>query len=823
MPDATRSPNAPAQPRRKPGAVPHTRKPAGMTLEEWQIALRRQFGHEQRFRMVNSGDSPVFSEFAVTNPQTRRTYRVSIRGGAPGDNHCTCPDFAVNTLGTCKHVEFVLARLQRRSAARVALRAGYQPPYSEVYLRYGAQRQVGFRPGADCPRRLVELAGGYFDNGILRREAFASFDQFLHEAHGVGHPVRCYEDAIGFIAQVRDQEALAKRIDEAFADGEGSRALEKLLKVPLYPYQRRGALFAARAGRALIADDMGLGKTIQAMAAAEILARCAGVERVLVVCPTSLKHQWRSEIEKFVGRSALVIEGQLPARQRAYASDGSFYKITNYDVVHRDMDLIRQWEPDLILLDEAQRIKNWRTRAAKSVKQLPSQYAIVLTGTPLENRLEELHSIVEFVDRFRLGPSFRFLAEHQMLDESGRVVGYRNLDNIAKTLSPILIRRTKGEVLKELPQRMERLVILPMTPPQMAIHAENQETVARIVAKWRRYGFLSEADQRRLTIALQYMRMSCDSTYLVDRETDHGLKADECASLLDEMLDDRDTKVVVFSQWVRMHELLASRLDKRGWPFVLFHGGVPGPQRKDLIARFKDDADCRLFLSTDSGGVGLNLQHASAVFNMDLPWNPAVLEQRIGRVHRLGQQRPVQVVNFVAENTIEHGMLGVLKFKKSLFAGVLEGGESEVFLGGTRLKKFMDSVEQVTGSVPPPQTVTPLPQIDQRQLPPEPARPKQPTHKAEPPSSPAVPAAPALELEARVWADLLSAGKSLLDNLSRAILPPQPGSAPSPQEPAATVQRDVATGQSYLRLPMPSPDTLQKVLGALASLIGPRG
>ena len=128
---------------------------------------------------------------------------------------------------------------------------------------------------------------------------------------------------------------------------------------------------------------------------------------------------------------------------------------------------------------------------------------------------------------------------------------------------------------------------------------------------------------------------------------------------------------------------------------------MPGPKRKDLIHRFKEDPACRLFLSTDAGGVGLNLQNASAVVNLDQPWNPAVLEQRIGRVHRLGQHRPVRVVHFIAQGTIEEGMLGLLAFKKSMFAGVLDGGQDEVFLGGTRLKQFMESVEKATGSIPP--------------------------------------------------------------------------------------------------------------------------
>ncbi len=239
-----------------------------------------------------------------------------------------------------------------------------------------------------------------------------------------------------------------------------------------------------------------------------------------------------------------------------------------------------------------------------------------------------------------------------------------------------------------------------MTDRQRSYHSENMEIVARIVQKWRRYRFLSEADQRRLMIALLRMRMSCDSSFLVDHATDHGKKPDEVVTLLDEMLEERGVKAVVFSQWTRMHELLVRRLKGRVWNHVLFHGGIPSSKRRGLIDRFREDPKCRVFLSTDAGGVGLNLQHANIVFNLDLPWNPAVLEQRIGRVHRLGQKQPVRVVNFVSQGTIEEGMLQVLKFKKSLFAGVLDGGETEVFLGGSKLNKFMETVESATSAIP---------------------------------------------------------------------------------------------------------------------------
>jgi superfamily II DNA or RNA helicase len=784
-----------------------SRKPPELSLEEWQIRLRREFGREQKFKLKNLGAEPVFSEYAVTNPATHREYRVAIRGQNPGENYCSCPDYATNTLGTCKHIEFTLSKLEQQRIGREALKGGFQPEYSEVYLRYGAKREVVLRAGSKCPSELIETASKWFgEDGVLTREAYSRFDEFLKKAGGNGHELRCAQDAVSYVAQVRDQEHLASSVEQAFAGGENSAPFKKLLKTSLYRYQCDGARFAAAAGRSIIADDMGLGKTIQAIAAAEILAKVAGVERALIVSPTSLKHQWKQEIEKFSGRKADVVEGLRAKRREIYAVS-SFYKITNYDVIHQDADLIQDWAPDVIVLDEAQRIKNWKTRRARSVKALQSDYAIVLTGTPIENRLEELYSIVEFVDRFRLGPMFKFLAEHQHVDECGKVIGYKNLSRISETLKPVLIRRTKGEVLKELPERLDKKFFVPMTDEQMRHHEENRDIVARIVAKWRRHGFLTENDQRRLMMALQNMRMACNSTFLIDKKTDDGAKADELMTLLDEVLEQPDTKVVVFSQWVLMHNLIAGRLEKRKHKYVFFHGGVDSRKRKDLIMKFKEDPSCRLFLSTDAGGVGLNLQNAAVVVNMDLPWNPAVLEQRIGRVHRLGQRRPVRVVNFIAQGTIEHGMLDVLKFKTSMFAGVLDGGQDEVFLGGTRLKRFMESVEGVTEKIPTPMPPTASDAVEIAK------------------DETILPDADGIETTKTtatqdVWTDVLTAGLSFLDKLSCAIQKGKDGATVGDGGLSwhSIVERDPKTGRDYMRLPLPEPETFKRIADLLKSL-----
>jgi superfamily II DNA/RNA helicase len=296
--------------------------------------------------------------------------------------------------------------------------------------------------------------------------------------------------------------------------------------------------------------------------------------------------------------------------------------------------------------------------------------------------------------------------------------------------------------------------------------------------------------------------MSCNSTYLLDKETDYGVKADELISVLEEIFEEPDTKVVVFSQWLRTHELLLRRLESHKRNHVLFHGGIASRKRGDLVKQFKNEPDCRVFLSTDAGGVGLNLQNASAVINMDLPWNPAVLEQRIGRIHRIGQRRPVRVVNFIAQGTIEHGMLSLLSFKQSMFSGVLDKGADEVFLGGTRLKRFMDSVDKATSTIPEPM--------------PRQAEAGGNGDRAEEEVSTEAQEEKRTGSE-QAWNDILSAGLTFLDKIGQTLLEGEGRSGkPSTKGIAGLeIETDKTTGQQHLKLPMPKKETIHGLVNLL--------
>ena len=803
----------------KPAKAPklsRTHAPDHMPPADWQRALRRQFGREQVFSLENLGTEPFFSEFRVDNPESKSSYRVAIRGTRPGDNFCACPDYATNELGTCKHIEFTLSRLERKRGARAAFARGYQPAFSELYLRNDGGRTIHFRAGTDCPPKVAKSAAMLFDVSDGWRLPEARFDdlgRFLADAAKTGHELRAYDDALDFVAGRSDASRRATALTAVFPRGAADPLLKRMLKVPLYPYQAEGALFAVRAGRALICDEMGLGKTVQAITAAEILARHFGVSRVLVVCPTSLKYQWQSEILRFSGRASRVVAGSLVERQNEYAEE-DFCKITNYEKLKSDLDMISAWAPELVIVDEAQRIKNWNTIAAKALKRIDSPYAVVLTGTPLENKVEELISIVQFVDQHRLGPTWKLLHEHQVKDEAGRVTGYTRLEKINQTLAPIMIRRRKSEVLRQLPNRTDQNLLVPMTEMQMAYHAENADVVAKIVQRWRKTKFLSDQDQRRLTCALQNMRMSCNSTYLLDQETDHGVKADELATLFESLFAQPEAKAVVFSQWTRTHEIVIRRLKKLGIGYVSFHGGVPSERRPALVERFRDDPDCRVFLSTDAGSTGLNLQHASTLVNMDLPWNPAVLEQRIARIHRMGQRKPVQIINYVAKGTIEEGMLSVLAFKRSLSAGILDGGAGEISLGGSRLNRFMKDVENVTGRMGEGEAMAVVEEAINVAAAPGELKESAQTGETgidDAGTRPKAIAAQTAPQDARPdpWSGLLQFGVELVSALSAS----NDGAAAHPW-----VERDPATGVRSLRLPLPPPDTARRLADALSEI-----
>jgi len=633
------------------------------------LAERAERARTEKMAVQALAPDQPWSDYLVTNRTSGKTYRVALRGSAPGDSYCSCPDFRTNTLGTCKHVLHVLAKAKRRFTARQLARP-FRSKGLVLHLHYADQVTLRLQ----VPERIDEAARPIV--APLQARAIEDLPDLLKRMsrlQRLGHDVTIYPDAEEFVQQRMSQARVEAMIAEVRRNPAGHPLRTTLLKLPLLPYQLDGIAFAAGAGRAILADDMGLGKTMQGVGTAELLARESEVRKVLVICPASLKSQWRSEIHRFCDRDVQLIQGPAAERQAQYDSD-CFFTVCNYEQVLRDILAIERAAWDLIILDEGQRIKNWESKTSRVIKSLRSRFALVLTGTPLENRLDDLYSIVQFVDDRRLGPGFRFFNKHRVVDEKGKILGYKHLGELRDALKPVLLRRTRESVRLDLPERTMEFVRIAPSDEQIVMHRAHMQIVSTIVNK----KYISEMDLLRLQKELLVCRMTADGTYLVDKQKpNHSTKLERLDELFESLFEEQDRKVVLFSEWTTMLDLIEPLLRKRKLDYVRLDGSVPQKKRQELVHQFQTNPECRLFLTTNAGSTGLNLQAANTVINVDLPWNPAVLEQRIARAHRMGQRRPVQVFVLVTEGTIEENLLATIAAKKDLALAALDA-ESDV-------------------------------------------------------------------------------------------------------------------------------------------------
>ena len=668
------------------------------TTDEDEINRRRQRAIEEQPRIANMDSRErIFSNFRIES-RSGLTYQVEIRDIAGREFSCTCVDFRINRLGTCKHVEAVLLHLEAR----------FKKLFASA-VRNGSQR-IDIVPDlvANTLRvargweRLPRKVAGLFDaEGMLVAEEVGKAGALLREAQLP--ELRISQEVPPWLEsrQRAEERILLRREYEEKVRTGGYPPQETL--VPLYPYQREGMLHLAFTEKALLADEMGLGKTIQAIAACALLHRLGKAKRVLVVTPASLKTEWEEQIQRFTPLPYQLVFGGRHRRLAAY-DQAPFFTLVNYEQMLADaLDVNARLRPDIVVLDEAQRIKNWNTKTAQAVKRLQSRYAFVLTGTPIENRIDELFSIVAFLDPAVFGPLFRFNREFYKFDERGRPEEYRNLDRLHERIKPLMLRRRKADVEKELPSRTDRTLFVEMSGEQKATYEGHEAQVVRLVFTAKRRP-LTQQEQDKLMRELAMMRMICDTNYILDPQDRICPKLAEMETVLEKCCAEPEVKVIIFSEWERMLELAREVCEGVGLGYAWHTGSVPQRRRRGEILMFKNDPACRVFLSTDSGGVGLNLQNASVVINCDLPWNPARLEQRIARSWRKHQARSVTVINLVSRNTIEHRMLGTIQAKLGLSEGVLDrrGDLSQIKLHGGR-QAFLSKLEQIVDSRPPSQ------------------------------------------------------------------------------------------------------------------------
>jgi len=712
-------------------------------------ALLRRIGFARRDGLRVAARPPRGAVFGLYRTRPRRgavrPYETMLRRLEPLEASCDCPDFPRSSLGLCKHALAVLDDLaaKPRRLAR-ARRAEPAPPpllaWDPIRPLLGTGdwlERVRLMPGAGRPGQEgahLRRARRHFASP-RGRGGSASRGGLPPRSTWQSRPARrlaLVDDLLSLASAGRasaDPALLAllhqeRRRLEA-AGGAGAGALRGLRR-RLYPYQREAVTRFLASGHLLLADDMGLGKTIQAVAAAHVLYRAKRVQRGLLIVPASLKSQWQQEWEATSDVPLALVEGTPAQRTHTYRSTERGFLVANYEQVIRDLAAIVEWGPELVVLDEAQRIKNWATKTASFVKRLRPPYRLVLTGTPMENRLEELASIMDWVDDHALEPKWRLVPWHSVFaDGSREVVGARHLDTLRARLAPSMLRRVRQEVLDQLPSRTDTLVPVELTEPQRDEHDALIPPIVKLMRCAQRRP-LTQAEFLRLMGLLTTQRIIANGMAqyrflevwpgLERVPPAEGLldglaspKLAELRALVVALALEQGRKVVVFSQWRRMLRLAAwavgDVLEAQGARAAFFSGEESQRQRTRNLVDFHDDPATRVLFATDAGGVGLNLQRAAnACINCDLPWNPAVLEQRIGRIYRLGQTDPIDVYNLVSQDCIESRIARLVSDKRALFTGLFDGESDAVrfdrsgsFLAG--LERLFPDADELAADV----------------------------------------------------------------------------------------------------------------------------
>lgn len=477
------------------------------------------------------------------------------------------------------------------------------------------------------------------------------------------------------LARFADQPEM-RLLRERLAEFRGVSAvpLPPGITASLRPYQKEGFDFLCHLVRVklggILADDMGLGKTLQTLAwLAWLKAQYPHKARpALVICPASVLHNWRREAEKFTPGLKVLVLASGPARHNLRKQIPHYDLIvTNYALLRRDLEALKKFAFRAVILDEAQFIKNPTAQVSQSVKQLQAEHRLALTGTPLENRLLDLWSIVDFVNPGYLGTQQQFQETYEPGGENAEWNRRLARRKLAAKLRPILLRRLKKQVAQDLPDRIEERRDCELTDDQRQLYlAELRRSREQVLQTVQERGLARSKLQ--VLAALTRLRQICCHPALVGSDCASG-KTDTFFELIEPLLEEGQ-KVLVFSQFVRMLLLLEEECRKRQMPTHLLTGETK--DRQEVVRAFTEDPNpCLFLLSLRAAGTGLNLTTASYVVLYDPWWNPAVEAQAIDRTHRIGQTRTVNAYRLIAPGTVEEKIWELQQNKAQTIADVL--------------------------------------------------------------------------------------------------------------------------------------------------------
>jgi len=524
-------------------------------------------------------------------------------------------------------------------------------------------------------QQFVQLNDGTL--GILPEEWLKKYSLLFRVGEGRSHDLRLSKYHLSIIDELYDQrneEEVQIELEERY---ERLRSFKRIREVDppkelehvLRPYQVAGyhwLNYLSEVGwGGILADDMGLGKTVQALSFIQSLKENKGSMQGLVVCPTTLMFNWENEIRKFTPELRYLIHhGSDRARDKKRFEDVDVI-ITTYGTLRSDIKVLVDMKFDFVILDESQAIKNPHSKVTKAASLLQSDNRLCLSGTPLQNNTFDIYAQMNFLNPGMLGSVEFFRNEFATpIDKFGEP---EQKDHLKKLLYPFILRRTKEQVAKDLPEKTETILFCEMEDEQRKIYDAFRNDYRNKIL-----GVISEQgiERSQLTIlqGLMKLRQICDSPYIMndtEKYPNVSIKLDELGREITENIGNH--KALIFSQFLGMLALIRQKLEALQVPYEYFDGSTSAPDREKAIRSFQDNDDIRVFLiSLKAGGVGLNLTAADYVYIVDPWWNPAVEQQAIDRTHRIGQTKNIFAYRMICKDTIEDKILQLQEKKRSL-------------------------------------------------------------------------------------------------------------------------------------------------------------
>jgi len=484
----------------------------------------------------------------------------------------------------------------------------------------------------------------------------------------------------------RDEKELSFELDEKFERLREFKHIPEIeapieLQPILRPYQTSGYQWLSYLNDVgwggILADDMGLGKTVQALTMLQYYKSINGTLKAIVVCPTTLIYNWRNEVEKFTPSLGWHIHHGSTRSRNIEELQKHDILITTYGTLRSDIQVLLKIHFDYIILDESQAIKNPSSKVTRAACLMNAKNRLCMSGTPLQNNTFDIFAQMNFLNPGLLGTMDFFRNEFATpIDKFGE---QEQKEHLRKLLFPFILRRTKEQVAKDLPEKTETILFCEMEKEQRKIYDAYRNSYRdKILGTIDQQGI----DKSQLTIlqGLMKLRQICDSPSILNEEEkypNHSIKLDELAREISENIGDH--KALIFSQFLGMLALIKGKLKEQEVPFEYFDGSTSATDREKAIQNFQNNDECRVFLiSLKAGGVGLNLTAADYVYIVDPWWNPAVEQQAIDRTHRIGQTKNIFAYRMICIDTIEDKILQLQEKKKKLASELIADDASFV-------------------------------------------------------------------------------------------------------------------------------------------------